>query len=133
MACKYCAEYMRRAAKIENFEAACAALRLDPKKESEWPVIVKSLGMIGQFGTIRLARRFPFVTDEDTFRMVAKVGLHFYWMMLDVWDELSVDYYRERAEIKAAKEAAFDEYIAKKHAAYQKRDEALLEQMKITG
>ena len=43
---------------------------------------------IGQFGTIRLARRFPFVTNEEEFLMVAEVGLHFYWMTLDFWQEV---------------------------------------------
>ena len=89
MKCKYCAEYIRRAEKIENFDVACRALELDPKRESDWPAIVKALGSIGQFGTIRLARGYPnekykALADEKTFAVVAAVGLRFYWMMLDV-------------------------------------------------
>ena len=68
MACKYCADYIARGLKdVENFEKACEALRLDPHKQSDWEAIVRAMVMIGQFGTIRLARRFPFVTDEKTF------------------------------------------------------------------
>ena len=89
MACKYCSQYIARAFKeVERFEDACRALRLDPKKTSDYEAIVRGLTGIGQFGTIRLARRYPFVTNEEDFRMVAEVGLHFYWMTLDFWDEI---------------------------------------------
>ena len=89
MACKYCSQYIARAFKeVERFEDACCALRLDPKKTSDYEAIVRGLTGIGQFGTIRLARRYPFVTNEEDFRMVAEVGLHLYWMTLDFWDEI---------------------------------------------
>ncbi len=89
MASKYAAQYMERAKKeIKNFEAACRILNFDPGKESDYEPIVKAMVGIGQFGTIRLARRFPFVTDEEQFLMVADVGLHFYWMTLDFWQEM---------------------------------------------
>ncbi len=88
MVCRYCPLYIERAYKeVENFENACKVLKLDPKKKSDWEEIVKGLVAIGQFGTIRLARRYPFVTNEEDFLMVADVGLHFYWMTLDFWEE----------------------------------------------
>lgn len=88
MASKYASQYIARAKKeIKNFEAACRVLQFEPDRESEHEAIVKAFAGIGQFGTIRLARRFPFVTDEAQFLMVAEVGLHFYWMTLDFWQE----------------------------------------------
>ena len=84
MASKYAAQYIERAKReVKNFEVACRVLQFDPEKES-----VTSMVGIGQFGTIRLARRFPFVTNEEEFLMVAEVGLHFYWMTLDFWQEI---------------------------------------------
>lgn len=89
MASKYAAQYIERAKRdVKNFEQACRVLRFDPEKESDFDAIVTALAGIGQFGTIRLARRFPFVTDEEHFLMVADVGLHFYWMTLDFWQEI---------------------------------------------
>ncbi len=132
MTTKFCAEYIRRArGKVAHFDEACAALKLDPNKESQWPAIVKALGMIGQFGTIRLARRFPFVTDEKTFLMVARVGLEFYWVMLDVWDEESVVYYKEQAIKKKALAEDFNRFIEGRRDFYKKRDDAILEKMKF--
>ncbi len=88
MSCKYCEQYIRRALKeVEDFEKVCKILRLDPAKSSDWEAIVKGLSAIGQFGTIRLARQFDFVTNEEEFRLAALVGLHFYWMILDFWEE----------------------------------------------
>ena len=106
-------------------------MKLDPNRESQWPAIVKALGMIGQFGTIRLARRFPFVTDEKTFLMVARVGLEFYWVMLDVWDEESVVYYKEQAIKKKARDEDFDRFIKGRQDFYKARDDAILEKMKF--
>ena len=89
MTCKYCEQYIERArTSVPNFEKACVALKLDPSRASDYEEIVKALTGIGQFGTIRLARRFPFVTDEEVYRMVADTGLRFYWMTLDFWDEI---------------------------------------------
>ena len=89
MASKYAAQYIERAKRhVKNFKKACRVLRFDPEKESDFDAIVTALAGIGQFGTIRLARRFPFVTDEEQFLMVADVGLHFYWMTLDFWQEI---------------------------------------------
>lgn len=89
MASKYAAQYIERAKReVKNFEVACRVLRFDPEKESDFDTIVTSMVGIGQFGTIRLARRFPFVTNEEEFLMVAEVGLHFYWMTLDFWQEI---------------------------------------------
>lgn len=88
MASTYGAQYIARAKKeVENFELACRVLGFDPDKEADYDNIVKALKGIGEFGTIRLARRFPFVTNEEHFLMVADVGLHFYWMTLDFWQE----------------------------------------------
>ena len=99
MACKYCADYIARGLKdVENFEKACEALRLDPHKQSDWEAIVRAMVMIGQFGTIRLARRFPFVTDEKTFLMVARTALNFYWMTLDFWEDKLVIERQKRKE-----------------------------------
>ena len=132
MTTRFCAEYIRRAReKIAHFEEACRALQLDPAKESQWPAIVKALGMIGQFGTIRLARRFPFVTDEKTFAMVAQAGLEFYWVMLEVWDEESVVYYKAQEEKKKAQKEDFERFIESRHDFYRRRDEALLEKVKF--
>lgn len=89
MASKYAAQYIERAKReVKNFEVACRVLRFDPEKESDFDAVVTSMVGIGQFGTIRLARRFPFVTNEEEFLMVAEVGLHFYWMTLDFWQEI---------------------------------------------
>lgn len=86
MASKYAAQYIERAKKeIENFDQACRILQFDPDRQAEYDTIVRALFNIGQFGTIRLARRFPFVTDEAEFLLVADVGLRFYWMTLDFW------------------------------------------------
>lgn len=88
MSCKYCSQYIARALKdVENFEAACAILHLDPHKQGDAEAILNAFGQIGQFGTIRLARKFPFVTDEAQFQMVARTALEFYWMLLDFWEE----------------------------------------------
>ena len=103
MACKYCAQYIARAEReVEHFEDACRALRLDPKNSRDHEAIVRGLTNIGQFGTIRLARRYPFVTNEEEFRMVADVGLHFYWMTLDFWDEIRAKEAAERGEAPEA-------------------------------
>ena len=51
MACKYCSQYIARAFKeVERFEDACRALRLDPKKSTDYEAIVRGLTGIGQFG-----------------------------------------------------------------------------------
>ena len=89
MACKYCSDYIARALReVEHFEDACRVLRLDPNNPRDHEDIVRGFAGIGQFGTIRLARRYPFVTNEEEFRMAADVGLHFYWMTLDYWEEI---------------------------------------------
>ncbi len=81
--------YVSRALKgVENFERACELLHFDPKKKEDEEAIVKAFAAIGQFGTIRLARAFPWVTNEEDFHMVTLVGLHFYWMLLDAWEEI---------------------------------------------
>ena len=60
MSCRYCAEYIRRAdQRVKNFREACRILKLNPDKKEDEEAIVKALGGIGQFGSIRLARRFP--------------------------------------------------------------------------
>ena len=88
MSCKYCSQYIARALKeVPNFEASCVILHLDPRKPSDAEPILNALGQIGQFGSIRLARKFPFVTDEAQFQMVARTALEFYWMLLDFWEE----------------------------------------------
>ena len=88
MASKYAAQYIERAKReVKNFEVACRVY-MEIEKESGFDAIVTSMVGIGQFGTIRLARRFPFVTNEEEFLMVAEVGLHFYWMTLDFWQEI---------------------------------------------
>ena len=72
MASKYAAQYIERAKReVKNFEVACRVLRFDPEKESDFDAIVTS-----------------FVTNEEEFLMVAEVGLHFYWMTLDFWQEI---------------------------------------------
>ncbi len=82
--CKYCARFVRKGVeKIANFEAVCAILNLDPKKSRDQNEIVHALTSIGQFGTIRLARKYPHVTDEAQFQMVARTALEFYWLVLD--------------------------------------------------
>lgn len=84
----YAAEYVKRAFKeVPDFERACRILKLDANDPSQYAAIVKALCAIGQFGTIRLARKFPFVTNEEDFRLTALVGLRFYWVVLDFWDE----------------------------------------------
>ncbi len=101
MSCKYCAMYVSRAlASVENFEKACELLHFDPKKKEDEEAIVKAFAAIGQFGTIRLARAFPWVTNEEEFHMVTLVGLHFYWMLLDAWEEIRE---KETSEQKRAK------------------------------
>lgn len=101
MSCKYCAEYIRRALKtVENFERACVLLRLDPKKKQDEEAIVKALVGIGQFGAIRLARRYPWITDETEFHLVTIAGLHFYWLTLDAWEEFRAAEAAEREKKK---------------------------------
>lgn len=86
MTCKYCAQYIALALKkVPGFTQACAIIGLDPCNPADFERIYDSLAGIGQFGTIRLARAFPHITDEEQFRTVAKAGLHFYWMVLDFW------------------------------------------------
>ncbi len=88
MPSKYAAQYIERAKKeVENFDWACRVLRFDPDNPAQQDALVKALKGIGAHGTIRLARRFPFVTNETEFLMVADVGLHFYWLTLDFWQE----------------------------------------------
>ena len=114
MACQYCAQYIARAfAEVAHFEDACRVLRLDPRASRDYEAIVRGLTGIGQFGTIRLARRFPFVTNEEEFRMVADVGLHFYWMTLDFWDEIRE---KERLAREAKEGAAAKPSAAQKSA-----------------
>ena len=82
--CKYCAEFVRKGIqKVPRFEEVCATLKLDPKKRSDQAEIVQALTSIGQFGTIRLARKYPDVTDEAVFQKVARTALEFYWLVLD--------------------------------------------------
>ena len=101
--CKYCCRYMERARReVENFDEACRILHMNPKSELEWPNIVKAFTMIGQFGTIRLARAFPEVTDEAQFHLVAQTALHFYWMILEEWDAILAETAAER-EAKASR------------------------------
>ena len=84
----YAALYVKRAFReVPDFERACKILKLDANDPAQYPAIVKALCAIGQFGTIRLARKFPFVTNEEEFRLTALVGLRFYWVVLDFWDE----------------------------------------------
>lgn len=89
MTCRYCAEYIRRADKrVENFREACRILKLNPDSKEDEETIVRAFASIGQFGSIRLARRYPWVTDEAEFHLVTIAGLHFYWMLLDTWEEI---------------------------------------------
>ena len=89
MSCRYCAEYIRRAkSQVKNFREACRILKLDPDKSEDEEAIVKAFAGIGQFGSIRLARRYPWVTDEAQFHLVTIAGLHFYWMLLDAWEDI---------------------------------------------
>jgi len=97
--CKYCAEFVRKGlAKVPHFEEVCAILHLDPKKRQDQSEIVQALASIGQFGTIRLARKYPFVTDEAQFQMVARTALEFYWLVLDARAEIV----KREAEVKTA-------------------------------
>lgn len=87
--CKYCRDYIERARReVEHFDEACQCLRLDPDNPRDAVAIVRGLRGIGAHGAIRLARQFPFVTDEAQFAMCTQVGLHFYWMTLDFWQEM---------------------------------------------
>lgn len=98
MSCRYCTEYVKRAmAGVENFERACEILHLDPKEKKDEEAIAKAFAAIGQFGSIRLARKFPWVTDEKEFHLVTVAGLHFYWMLLDAWEEIRA---KEKADKK---------------------------------
>lgn len=86
MACKHCQAYMAKAiATIPDFEAACALVNINPRSEVGAEKLVREFGNAGQFGTIRLARTWPDITDEVQFRMLARVTRDFYWMMLDYW------------------------------------------------
>lgn len=97
--CKYCADFIRKGLeKVPHFEEVCAILRLDPKKRKDQSEIVPALTSIGQFGTIRLARKYPFVTDEAQFQMVARTALEFYWLVLDERSEIV----RRETEVKMA-------------------------------
>lgn len=97
MTCKYCAQYIALAFKeVPGFREACAIIGMDPSNPADFEKIFDALAGIGQFGTIRLARAFPHVTDEEQFRTVAKAGLHFYWMVLDFW----ADQRKKEAEAK---------------------------------
>lgn len=82
----YAEIYVKKAlAEVENFELACGYLGYDPHDPQQYEIIVKSLCAIGQFGTIRLARKFPQVKNEEHFRLTHLVGLHFYWLVIDFW------------------------------------------------
>ena len=134
MACKYCADYIARGLKdVENFEKACEALRLDPHKQSDWEAIVRAMVMIGQFGTIRLARRFPFVTAEKTFLMVARTALNFYWMTLDFWEDKLVIERQKRKEADEKAAADLQAHIDAKIKEHEKARAAFLEQFRIKG
>ena len=125
MACKYCADYIARGLKdVENFEKACEALRLDPHKQSDWEAIVR---------TIRLARRFPFVTDEKTFLMVARTALNFYWMTLDFWEDKLVIERQKRKEADEKAAADLQAHIDAKIKEHEKARAAFLEQFRIKG
>lgn len=103
MSCRYCAEYIRRAdQRVKNFREACRILKLNPDKKEDEEAIVKALGGIGQFGSIRLARRFPWVTDESEFHLVTIAGLHFYWMLLDAWEDIRLQEAKKASETKQA-------------------------------
>ncbi|MCF0253041.1 MAG: hypothetical protein HUK26_01735 [Duodenibacillus sp.] len=89
MTCKYCALYVERGrSDIEGFEAACRILGLDAGRAADHEAIVNHLGAIGQFGAIRLARSFPAITDEKDFRTVVNAALKFYWLTMDMWEEI---------------------------------------------
>ena len=95
MAENYSARYVRMALKdIPDFEKACEAMGLNVKTASDADRIVRDLALIGQFGTLRLYKLYPHIVDEATFRMIADVGLKFYWMTLDYWES-------RRAQAKA--------------------------------
>jgi len=99
MNCRYCADYIKRAhAEVADFERACQILKLDPRREEDFEAIIKALSAIGQFGAIRLARRYPWVKDESDFHLVTIVGLHFYWMTLDFWEEIRAQQAKQRAD-----------------------------------
>ena len=86
---KYSAQIIERAKReVEHFDEACRCLELDPDKPAQWDSIIKGLRGIGAHGSIRLARQYPFVTDEALFEMCTRVGLHFYWMTIDFWEEM---------------------------------------------
>lgn len=126
MACKYCAQYVARALKeVPNFEKACRALQLNPANPADAENILKSMGQIGQFGTIRLARKFPFVTDEAEFQMVARTALEFYWMLLDFWEEQRAAERKERAARDAAQQKREAAQLAEKVRAQIDRQERI--------
>lgn len=95
----YAEIYVKKAlAEVEDFERVCGFLGYDPHRPEEYETIVKSFCAIGQFGTIRLARKFPQVKNEDNFRLTHLVAMHFYWMVIDFWAD-------RRAKEAAKKEA----------------------------
>lgn len=102
--CKYCRRYIELAQeKISGFREACASLQYDPAKTRDHIDIVRAFLEIGQFGTIRLARKYPFITDEAEFKRIHHAGLEFYWMVLDVWEELAGR--KQARDEKAAQDA----------------------------
>ena len=119
--CKYCAEFVRKGIqKVPHFEEVCATLKLDPKKRSDQSEIVQALTSIGQFGTIRLARKYPDVTDEAVFQKVARTALEFYWLVLD-----------ERADIvQREAQAKLSERDAEQKSEAQAVEREVIEQMK---
>lgn len=85
----YCTGYVERALKeIEEFRYCCSVLQMNPDNPAEHKKIMKAFCAIGQFGTIRLARKFPEVKNEKDFLLLYRIGLRFYWMVLDCWDEI---------------------------------------------
>ena len=89
MTSRYAARYIRRAfEKVPHFEEACQILGLDPSSPAQHERIIRELSTIGEFGTHVLAKRFPGVIDEEDFRLVARTALEFYWMTLEVWDQV---------------------------------------------
>lgn len=86
MACKYCAQYLRRAGKeIENFGRACSIIRLDPAKPADAEKIVVGMMAVGEYGAVRLEQEFGQIIDEVQFREVVSASRNFYWMVLDFW------------------------------------------------
>lgn len=98
---KYGPVYIQKAFEtVQHFREVCGYLGYNPEDPSQFDAIVKALCDIGQFGTNRLARKYPQVNNEENFRLTSRVALNFYWMVLDFWDEQNAE------QIKKEREAA---------------------------